>query len=89
MAASTPLEVEVNEAMMPSPVCLISLPAQSVGALRVMRLWARTTCWATASPLDWVNAVEPTMSVNMTVTGPVVSSFCFGLFHSVRAPFRV
>ncbi|KKN02495.1 hypothetical protein LCGC14_1117210, partial [marine sediment metagenome] len=55
-------------AIMPSPVCLISLPPYPTRASRTMRLWARTTCWATASPLVWVRSVEPTMSVNKTVT---------------------
>ena len=70
---------------MPSPVCLISLPLWATRASRTILLWVRTTFCAPSSPSDWVSAVEPTISVNMTVMICCFSSFFFGLFHSASA----
>ena len=75
-AASTACEGAANEAMIPSPVCLTSAPWCSASAARTMVLWTTRASNAAVSPRSWVSWVEPTMSVNSTVTMllPVIRS---------------
>ncbi len=66
-AHSIAREAEGKEAMMPSPVCLVSLPPWALRASRTMLSWVRRSSWALASPRRSVSVVEPSMSVKKMV----------------------
>ena len=70
MAHSSAREADWNDAMMPSPVCLISEPVWLTSAARTMLLCTRTSCCACSSPRRCVSPVELSMSVKRIVSGP-------------------
>ena len=59
-----------KEAIMPSPVCLISRPPYASSPRRTSASCARTSSSAALSPRRAVISVEPTMSGNMTARNP-------------------
>lgn len=57
--------------MSPSPVFFTSVPSWSASAVRSVAKWRRRTSSYSRSPSRPSSSVEPTMSVNSTVTVPV------------------
>jgi hypothetical protein len=73
-AASRASETSSNEAMMPSPVCLISRPRDARSAFRTIRSCSFKSSMNSACSSLSAKAVEPSMSVKRIVRKALVTS---------------
>src|SRR3990172_8756918 len=88
-AQATALRAEPKATMKPSPMAFTSRPSCSCTCCRTSSSWARRTCRAASSPRLVVRPVEPSTSVNRTVTVPSGSASATGALPHGPHPHRL